>query len=183
MNVQTGRGSSASRASSSQQRSGQNIRVGGSASSSGQANSQGGSSGGASASGSGDGGAATGNQQGGAASQTDAERELARWVHAHGVVYPDIVSPGGIPPPQNPGVWDALDLLRGRGALISDEIQLILATAQPGKDYPILSDLPDTSFNCANVKQVRAVRITGHKRPITLWHCQDFLTSSLLSVP
>ena len=66
----------------------------------------------------------------------------------------DYIGLGGTPPVQNPGVWDALDSLRGKGALIADEIILILATAVAGTDYPNYADMPETSFNCASVKQV-----------------------------
>jgi len=70
-----------------------------------------------------------------------------------GVVYPPIVE-GGSPPPQVPGVWDALDQLRGRPAYGVDEIQDLLAAAKPDVDYPIIADIPDQiSFSCANVKQ------------------------------
>jgi len=69
------------------------------------------------------------------------------------VVYPEILE-GGLAPPQVPGVWDALDDLRGKPALGVEEIQDLLAAAKPDGDYPVLAEIPDqTGFNCANVKQ------------------------------
>ena len=70
-----------------------------------------------------------------------------------GVSYPPIVD-GPSPPAQVPGVWAALDALRGKPALTAEEIQAILAAAHAGEDYPILAEIPNqTGFNCANVKQ------------------------------
>ncbi|OWA51019.1 hypothetical protein BV898_15521 [Hypsibius exemplaris] len=70
-----------------------------------------------------------------------------------GVVYPPIVQ-GGVAPPQVPGVWDALDVLRGRPRIPDEELSALVAAAKPGVDYPDMGDIPDQiSFNCANVKQ------------------------------
>lgn len=139
VNVDARSGAANGQASSSQSRSGQGMKVGGSAPSSAQSSSNGNSQAQAEASGLGK----TGERQGlvgGGPVQT-------------GVVYPPIVE-GGDAPPQDPGVWDALDALRGKPALQAEEIQAILATAQEGVDYPNLAEIPDqTNFNCANVKQ------------------------------
>ncbi|GAV04775.1 hypothetical protein RvY_15001 [Ramazzottius varieornatus] len=54
---------------------------------------------------------------------------------------------------QNPKVWDALDKLRAKSPLQTDEIQQIYANAQPGQDFPILSEIPPTTIDCASFKQ------------------------------
>jgi hypothetical protein len=55
---------------------------------------------------------------------------------------------------QVPGVWDALDGLRGKAALLTDPIQALLASAVPGKDYPTLAAVPDVkAFDCEKTHQ------------------------------
>ncbi|GAU95053.1 hypothetical protein RvY_06734 [Ramazzottius varieornatus] len=54
---------------------------------------------------------------------------------------------------QNPKVWDALDKLRGKSPLQTDEIQQIYANAQPGQDFPVLSEIPQSNIDCAQFKQ------------------------------
>ncbi|GAU94917.1 hypothetical protein RvY_06616 [Ramazzottius varieornatus] len=54
---------------------------------------------------------------------------------------------------QNPKVWDALDKLRGKAPLGTDQIQEIYAAAQPGQDFPILSEIPQSNIDCASFKQ------------------------------
>ena len=72
---------------------------------------------------------------------------------ATGAVYPEIVE-GGSPPPQNPSIWDALDVLRGGPHVPDDQVTDLLTNAKPDVDYPVLSDIPDVkSFSCVNVKQ------------------------------
>ena len=72
---------------------------------------------------------------------------------ATGAVYPEIVE-GGSPPPQNPSIWDALDVLRGGPHVPDDQVTDLLTNAKPDVDYPVLSEIPDVkSFSCVNVKQ------------------------------
>ena len=54
---------------------------------------------------------------------------------------------------QQPKVWDALDKLRGKAPLATDQIQEIYANAQPGQDFPTLSEIPQSSVDCAQFKQ------------------------------
>jgi hypothetical protein len=55
---------------------------------------------------------------------------------------------------QSPGVWAALDGLRGKAPLLTEEIQSLLASAVAGKDYPILAAVPDVkTFDCEKTHQ------------------------------
>ena len=54
---------------------------------------------------------------------------------------------------QQPKVWDALDKLRGKAPLGTDQIQEIYANAQPGQDFPIISEIPQSNVDCASFKQ------------------------------
>ncbi|GAU95087.1 hypothetical protein RvY_06764 [Ramazzottius varieornatus] len=54
---------------------------------------------------------------------------------------------------QNPKVFSALDVLRGKSPLQTDEIRQIYANAQPGQDFPILSEIPQSNIDCAQFKQ------------------------------
>ncbi|OWA49961.1 hypothetical protein BV898_14493 [Hypsibius exemplaris] len=56
-------------------------------------------------------------------------------------------------PAQNPQVFEALDILRGSAPLSSAQIQQVLAYAYPGSSYPTYSYIPQTSFNCNQVRQ------------------------------
>ncbi|XP_055340553.1 uncharacterized protein LOC129589729 [Paramacrobiotus metropolitanus] len=49
---------------------------------------------------------------------------------------------------QNPGVWSALDSLRGKSKLGNDDILQMVLTAKAGQDYPDLSEIPAGSFDC-----------------------------------
>ncbi|XP_055357977.1 uncharacterized protein LOC129602839 [Paramacrobiotus metropolitanus] len=55
--------------------------------------------------------------------------------------------------PQIPGVWDAINQLRGKPALSVEDIQELFYTVQPGIDFPVYSDIPDTGFSCSSVHQ------------------------------
>ncbi|GAU96809.1 hypothetical protein RvY_08196 [Ramazzottius varieornatus] len=50
--------------------------------------------------------------------------------------------------PQNPGVWDALDQLRGHPSLPTPDISDLFYSVQPGVDFPVYSEIPKTSFDC-----------------------------------
>lgn len=51
---------------------------------------------------------------------------------------------------QNPGVWDALDQLKGNSRGLSvDQIQELFLTARAGQDFPILAQIPQSSIDCA----------------------------------
>ncbi|GAV08291.1 hypothetical protein RvY_18007 [Ramazzottius varieornatus] len=54
---------------------------------------------------------------------------------------------------QNPKVFSALDVLRGKTPLQTDQIREIYANAQPGKDFPILAEIPQSNVDCASFKQ------------------------------
>lgn len=57
-------------------------------------------------------------------------------------------------PAQTPNVWTALDELRGKAALQSDEIQNLEKLAVPDQDYPILAAIPDpNTFRCDKTHQ------------------------------
>jgi hypothetical protein len=49
---------------------------------------------------------------------------------------------------QNPKVWDALAKLRGK-ELTVDQIQELFLNVVPGKDFPILSEIPATTIDCS----------------------------------
>ncbi|XP_055331901.1 uncharacterized protein LOC129583875 [Paramacrobiotus metropolitanus] len=69
------------------------------------------------------------------------------WVVAHNLDKRQALNP------QNPGVWQALDQLRGSSAPSAADIQRIMANAVPGRDYPMLAYIPQTTFSCSNVRQ------------------------------
>lgn len=50
--------------------------------------------------------------------------------------------------PQVPGVWDALDQLRGHPSLPTPDITDLFYNVQPGVDFPVYSEIPKTSFDC-----------------------------------
>ncbi|XP_055336676.1 uncharacterized protein LOC129587107 [Paramacrobiotus metropolitanus] len=50
---------------------------------------------------------------------------------------------------QSPGVFSALDLLRGKSKLSNDDIRNMVLNAQAGQDYPNLSSIPDSTFDCS----------------------------------
>ncbi|GAU88079.1 hypothetical protein RvY_00840 [Ramazzottius varieornatus] len=54
---------------------------------------------------------------------------------------------------QQPKVWDALNVLRGKDALFADQIQELLMNVVPGQDFPLLSEVPDTAVDCSRFKQ------------------------------
>ena len=55
---------------------------------------------------------------------------------------------------QNPGVWDVLAQLKGnRQSLTVEEITELYNNASPNTDFPILAEIPETSFTCNSVKQ------------------------------
>jgi hypothetical protein len=56
-------------------------------------------------------------------------------------------------PAQTPQVFQALDILRGSEPLSATQIQQVLAYAYPGSSYPTYSYIPQTSFNCNQVRQ------------------------------
>ncbi|GAV01395.1 hypothetical protein RvY_12117 [Ramazzottius varieornatus] len=56
-------------------------------------------------------------------------------------------------PAQTPQVFQALDILRGSEPLTSAQIQQVLAYSYPGSSYPTYSYIPQTSFNCNQVRQ------------------------------
>jgi hypothetical protein len=64
--------------------------------------------------------------------------------------------------PQVPKVWDALAKLRGKVLSIED-IDNLLANSQPGVDYPILSEIPESKFACDSQKQPGFYADTTHK--------------------
>lgn len=53
---------------------------------------------------------------------------------------------------QSPGVWSALDQLRGKAKLSIEDISALLTSAKPGQDYPNLASIPEGNFDCASVK-------------------------------
>jgi len=53
---------------------------------------------------------------------------------------------------QSPGVWSALDRLRGHDRLGVEDIRALLQTARAGQDYPNLAEIPAGNFDCASVK-------------------------------
>lgn len=53
---------------------------------------------------------------------------------------------------QSPGVWSALDQLRGKAKLSIEDISALLISAKPGQDYPNLAAIPEGNFDCASVK-------------------------------
>ncbi|OQV17025.1 hypothetical protein BV898_08888 [Hypsibius exemplaris] len=70
-----------------------------------------------------------------------------------GVIYPPIKQ-GGTPPPQVPGVFEALDDLRGGPMPDPEKLFALIANATADLDYPILNEVPkQKNFNCAQVKQ------------------------------
>lgn len=54
---------------------------------------------------------------------------------------------------QNPSVWKALDKLRGKTRLNMEDILSLISTAKPGQDYPVLSEIPESKFDCGSVQQ------------------------------
>jgi hypothetical protein len=54
---------------------------------------------------------------------------------------------------QIPGVWTALDQLRGKSKLSIEDISALLINAKAGEDYPNLSVIPEGNFDCGSVKQ------------------------------
>ncbi|OQV13993.1 hypothetical protein BV898_11765 [Hypsibius exemplaris] len=54
---------------------------------------------------------------------------------------------------QSPGIWDALDKLRGHLAIPTADIQELYYSVVPGTDFPIYSVIPDTGFLCTSVNQ------------------------------
>jgi hypothetical protein len=53
---------------------------------------------------------------------------------------------------QSPGVWTALDQLRGKSKISNDDIRNMILTAKAGQDYPNLSEIPAGNFDCSNMK-------------------------------
>ncbi|XP_055346192.1 uncharacterized protein LOC129593759 [Paramacrobiotus metropolitanus] len=53
---------------------------------------------------------------------------------------------------QNPGVWSALDQLRGKAKLGIEDIRALLSIAKAGQDYPNLNEIPAGNFDCGSVK-------------------------------
>ncbi|XP_055340982.1 uncharacterized protein LOC129590033 [Paramacrobiotus metropolitanus] len=49
---------------------------------------------------------------------------------------------------QSPGVFSALDRLRGKSKLSNDDIRSLVLTAKPGQDYPDLTSIPESTFDC-----------------------------------
>jgi hypothetical protein len=49
---------------------------------------------------------------------------------------------------QSPGVWTALDQLRGKDKLSIEDITKLLTTAKAGEDYPNLAEIPPGNFDC-----------------------------------
>ncbi|OQV15645.1 hypothetical protein BV898_10232 [Hypsibius exemplaris] len=149
-----GRGQAGANASSIQSKSGKGISIGGSASSQSKVDSNGSSD----ANGEATGGATTAVSTEVPVVETEAPTQAP-------TAGPTTVKPSGqngsggngenglLAPPQVPGVWDALDTLRGKQALTSEEINAILAIAQEGQDYPNLANIPaDSSFQCGTRK-------------------------------
>lgn len=57
-------------------------------------------------------------------------------------------------PPQNPGLIAALNTLRTNAAAKSVNFADLLTNAEPGKDYPVFTEIPEPkSFSCAAVNQ------------------------------
>lgn len=55
---------------------------------------------------------------------------------------------------QDQDPWVALDNVRGRSTLLSTEIMEIMMSANPGVDFPLLSEVPEpVKFQCQNQKQ------------------------------
>lgn len=54
---------------------------------------------------------------------------------------------------QSPGVWSALDQLRGKAKLSIEDIRALLIDGKPGEDYPNLTTIPEGNFDCGAVKQ------------------------------
>jgi len=63
-------------------------------------------------------------------------------------------------------VWDALAELRGR-ELTVDQIQELYLSVVPGQDFPILSEIPDTGFDCQNSR-------SGFFADVDAGRCQVF---------
>ncbi|XP_055354619.1 uncharacterized protein LOC129600177 [Paramacrobiotus metropolitanus] len=59
---------------------------------------------------------------------------------------------GPAPPPQNPLVFDALDILRGRPPLTAKEAGDVVAYSSGGKDFPAYLEIPKTYFSCEHMK-------------------------------
>jgi len=54
---------------------------------------------------------------------------------------------------QSPGVWTALDQLRGKTRLSIDDITVLFTNSKAGEDYPNLATIPETtSIDCGSVK-------------------------------
>jgi len=72
---------------------------------------------------------------------------------------------------QSPGVWDALDQLKGSSnrALTVDQIQELFLTVKPGEDFPLTSSLPQQpNIDCAQFHQ------PGFYADVDAGRCQIF---------